>query len=111
VQRDNQGGIAVAITLGVMAVLGVILFLVYDGPSLVSASPEGPAVFGVGVFVLGSVAVGTIVLVVRSKNRTTTALGGVFGGLFLGAGFVLLFVVLMCAAMINFLQTCLKPGR
>ena len=85
VRRDSRVAIVVAVVLGAIVLIGVIVFLNGGGPQLVSASPEGPIVFGIGVSVLGAIAAGTIALVATSKNKVVSALTGVVGGLFIGA--------------------------
>ena len=103
VRRDSRGGTIVAAVLGAIVLVGVIVFLTSGGPQLVSASKDGPVVFGIGILVLGAIAAGTIVVVSTSKNKIVTALTGVVGGVFIGAGVVVLAIVLVCMGM---LQTC-----
>ncbi len=105
-RRDSRGGTIVAAVLGVIVLICVVVFLSSGGPQLVSASKEGPVVFGIGILVLGAIAAGTIAVVSTSKNKIVTALTGVFGGLFIGAGVVVLAIVLTCMGI---LQTFATP--
>jgi predicted RNA-binding Zn-ribbon protein involved in translation (DUF1610 family) len=113
--RDNNGSRAVAIVLGVLVVLGIILFFALGGVDLVNASKEGPGVLGIGVLALGAIVVGVLAIAYNSKNPTATAVSGIVGGVTFGVGAVLLVVLLSClaalAAFQNFIETCGKGCR
>jgi hypothetical protein len=103
VRRDSRGGLGAAIGIGVLLMIGVIVFLASGGPKLVSSSKDGPAVFGIGILLLGAILAGIIAVVTTSKSKAVTALTSVFGGLLIGAGLVVLFLILIC---LGALQTC-----
>jgi amino acid transporter len=108
VSRDSHGGLIAGILLGVFLLIGGILFISSGGIKMVTASKEGPAVFGIGILVLGSILAGTVFVVSTSKNRVVTAVTGVFGGLLLGAGVIVLLIILFC---LGILQTCADMAK
>jgi hypothetical protein len=105
VRRDRLGGTFAAIVLCVLLPLGVIVSVSSGGPKLVSASKEGPAVFGLGVLILGSIFICTVMTVSSSKDLALRAATGVVGGLLVGAGMVVLLIILFWLAIVESCQT------
>jgi hypothetical protein len=112
VRRDRTGSIIGLCVVGVLLVVGVIAFLATGGPQLVSASPEGTAVFGITLLILAAIVIGVGCLMWFSKDATAKAIGGALGGVAAGAtivlGFVLLVILAVCAGISDFLNTCNK---
>lgn len=108
VQRDSHGGAVVAGVLAGMVLLGVFGFLASGGLNQVSLSSAVSVVLGLGILVLGAIATGTIAIASSSKSRAASTVTGVLGGLFIGAGVVVLIVVLMCMGI---WQTCTHLGK
>ena len=110
VRRDNRGVNVIAIVLGGLLVVGAVLFVVVGGPMAIQSSNGGEAVVFVGVLAMGAFVAGLIALAVGARNQAVTAVSGVMGGLAIGAGAVLLVVLVLClsicAGITNFMHTC-----
>ena len=112
VRRDRTGSVIGLCVVGVLLVVGVVVFIATGGPQLVAASPEGPAVFGITLLILAAIVIGVGCLIYFSRDATAKIIGGTLGGVAAGAvvvlGFVLLVIFAICAGISDFLNTCNK---
>jgi hypothetical protein len=83
--------------------MGLILFLAFGGPGLVRASGGGGTILFVGGTAILAVVAGMIAIGYKSPSPTAKAVSGIIGGIVIGAGTVVMVVLLACMA---FLATC-----
>jgi hypothetical protein len=99
VRRDLRGVNVAALVLGGLLLMGVVLFFGLGGFSAVVASDDANAVLLCGVLILGAVVAGLVALAYGARNRIATVLSSVVGGLVVGAGGILLVIVLFCMSI------------
>jgi len=99
VRRDSRGVNVIALVLGGLLMVGAVLFLVVGGPMAVQSSKDGGAVVWIGILAMGAFVGGLIAMAVGARNHAVTAASSVVGGLVLGAGGVLLVVLLLCMSI------------
>lgn len=111
VRRDSRGVNVVALVLGVLLMVGAVLFVAVGGPMAVQSSKDGAAVVGVGILALGAFVGGLIAMAVGARNRAVTVVSGVVGGVVLGVGAVLLVVLLLCMSIVAAFANICGGGR
>jgi hypothetical protein len=107
----NRGGV-LAKALGGLLLLGVVIFLLAGGPGLLRASPDAGLSLTIGICVLAATVAGVVALLSGRKNPAAGAVSGLLSGIAVGAGAVLLAVLVFCLTVIasinQFFETCSK---
>jgi hypothetical protein len=94
VRRDATGGHVAAGVLGVLVLVGIIVFFTHGGGALL-ASPSGSLAMILGVAVLAVVG-GVIALGYTAQDTTLKTVVNTLGGVIIGVGAVALFILLAC---------------
>ena len=103
VRRDQRGVSWIAIALGGLILVGVVLFFPLRGFAAVMATGDPDKVMFFGLLVLGAFVAGLVALALGIRSHGVTVALSVVGGLAVGAGLVLLFLLFFCMSV---LATC-----
>jgi hypothetical protein len=92
--------------------LGVLCFFAVGGPGLLQASPDAGLSLFIGLCVLTAAVAGIAALLFGRNSPGVTAVSGMLGGVAVGAGAVLLAVLVLCLTVIasisQFFEACSK---
>lgn len=106
-RRDRNGSWVGMGVLGVLLAVGAVWFFVSGGGELITASTYGPVIFGSAVVVVVALLV-CVGVAGRSSDTGSRVAGGVMGGLGIAATVCLMFVLLICAGIMQFFADCGK---
>ncbi len=109
-RTDRRAGNVVLVVLGALLIGGAVLFAVLGVPAMAQSAVEPGAVCVVGRVAIGALVGGVVFLALGARSRAVTVISSTLGGVAVGAGVVLLVVLVACmtivAAFANFLHTC-----
>jgi hypothetical protein len=108
VRRDSRGAKSGLFAIGLLLILGAVLFLTLGSRNLLAGSKDPEkTVLVFGTIVLGIFVIGLIALGVGSSSTAGKIVTGVVGGFATGAGIIILLIAAACIGIAN---TCSNFG-
>jgi hypothetical protein len=96
IKRDTQVGCGMIGVLGAMLGVGIIVFVLSDGPRVLAGRPDALGGFLVWTVIVGLLVVGCVVGAFRTHSKAGSVAFGIFGGLAFMAGLFVMVVTLAC---------------